>query len=294
MSTIKSVGVIGIGTIGNGVAHDFASHGLTVIAVDRDRETLAQAKEQISRNIRLYSLCSDKLSGSTEESVIDQIEFTTDMDQLASVDLIVENTTENIVSKQELYRNIDKYCKDDMLLAANTSCISITTIGSWLSNPRNVIGIHFMNPVPLMKTVETIKGYHTSDKTVEDIEAFLSSIGKKQILVNDYPGFVSNRISHLFMNEAAFTVQDRVAKPESVDRIFTECFSHKMGPLATADLIGLDTVLYSLEVLHESYKDNKYRPCPLLKKMVDAGCLGVKSGRGFYSYAQLQEHTSTV
>jgi 3-hydroxybutyryl-CoA dehydrogenase len=166
----------------------------------------------------------------------------------------------------------------------DTSCYSITRVGALTQRPDKVIGIHFMNPVPLKPTVEVIKGWHTSPETIAITNALLKRMGKDSVLVNDSPGFVSNRILMLTVNEAAFTVQDGVANAQEVDEIFKKCFGHKMGPLETADLIGLDTILYSVEVLHESFGDSKYRPCPLLKKMVDAGLLGRKSGQGFYKY----------
>jgi 3-hydroxybutyryl-CoA dehydrogenase len=166
----------------------------------------------------------------------------------------------------------------------NTSCISITKIGAITKRPDRVVGTHFMNPVPMMKAVEVIKGFYTSEKTIQRTKDLLTSLNKEGIVVNDFPGFVSNRISHLMMNEAAFIVQDQVADIKTVDEIFKKCYSHKMGPLETADLIGIDTVVESLQVLYDSYQDPKFRCCPLLKKMVDAGLLGRKSGRGFYEY----------
>jgi 3-hydroxybutyryl-CoA dehydrogenase len=183
-----------------------------------------------------------------------------------------------------VYRALDALCPPEVCFGVNTSCISITRVAGFTQRPDRVIGMHFMNPVYLKTSIEIIRGYHTSEQTIQAARNLLRQLGKDAILVNDYPGFVSNRISHLFMNEAAFVVQDQVATPHEVDAIFKKCYGHTMGPLETADLIGLDTVVHSLDVLYESYQDSKFRCCPLLRKMVHAGLLGVKSGKGFYEY----------
>ena len=200
------------------------------------------------------------------------------------MDLVIENIIEDQKVKIELYKELDKICGTNTIYFVNTSCIPITKIASCVSKPENVIGVHFMNPVPLKEMVEVIKGYYTSETIIEKTKEFLKSIGKISVVVNDYPGFVANRLSHLFMNEAAFLVQDQVATPAEIDMIFKKGYGHKSGPLETADLIGLDTVVNSLAILYESYQDSKFRCCPLLKKMVDAGLLGRKSGKGFYNY----------
>ena len=199
-------------------------------------------------------------------------------------DFVVENITENVDSKLELYSQLDAICRDNVIFAANTSCISITKIASVTNRRQKVIGIHFMNPVPMISAVEMIRGFHTSEETIQTTLDLMKQINKEGIIIKDFPGFVSNRISHLMMNEAAFIVQDRCARAEDVDDIFRKCYGHKMGPLETADLIGLDTVVNSLEVLFASYQDPKFRCCPLLKKMVEAGLLGRKSSQGFYQY----------
>ena len=197
---------------------------------------------------------------------------------------MVENSTEKWVIKKEIYPQLDAICPEQTVFAANTSCISITRIGSVTNRPDRIVGMHFMNPVPMKPTVEVIRGYHTSEETLATAKQFLAGMNKDGIVVNDSPGFVSNRVLMLTVNEAAFLLHEGVSNAKDVDDIFKKCFGHKMGPLETADLIGLDTILYSIEVLHESFADSKYRPCPLLQKMVDAGLYGRKSGSGFYTY----------
>lgn len=285
---MKTIGVIGAGVMGIGVAHSVAQAGYRVILVDLTQEILQRARAEIEKNIRFQGFFNKKLEAA--EVTLDRIEFTTDYARLSDADYVVENVVEQWDVKREVYRHLDEICPPHCIFAANTSCISITKIAALTKRPVQVIGIHFMNPVFMKPAVEAIKGYHTSEATIETTRTFLSSIGKECILVNDLPGFVSNRLSHLLMNEAAYVVQDQVATPQDVDDIFKKCFGHKMGPLETADLIGLDTVLDSLKVLYESYQDPKFRCCPLLQKMVDAGLLGRKSGQGFYTYADPAAH----
>ena len=212
--------------------------------------------------------------------------LTTDLKNVAPCDFIIENVTEDWDVKNPVYENLDRVVPPEVCFGVNTSCISITQIGSATKRPANVVGVHFMNPVHLMPTVEVIRGFHTSDRAVDTLLQLLSRLNKDAIIVEDLPGFVSNRISHLFMNEAAFVLQDQVATAEKIDAIFKKCFGHKMGPLETADLIGLDTVVRSLDVLYESFQDPKYRCCPLLRKLVHAGHLGRKTGRGFHVYPE--------
>lgn len=280
----KKIGIIGAGVMGTGVAQCFAQKGYSVILIDLSAEILERAKENIFQNIRFQTLFNHDLEPEDPEIVMAQILFTTDYELLRDVDFVIENVPEIWESKKEVYQKIDAISPEHCIFLANTSCISITKIGSLTKRPTKVVGVHFMNPVPLKKTVETIKGYHTSMETIKTVEELLRDIGKECIIVNDLPGFVSNRLSHLLMNEAAFVVQDQVATAEDVDNIFKKCFGHKMGPLETADLIGLDTVVNSLDILYQSYQDSKFRCCPLLRKMVDAGLLGRKSGQGFYKY----------
>lgn len=278
------IGVIGAGVMGQGVAQSFAEKGYKVILVDTTNKILSKAISAIEKDIKLKSFFSKQNLSISPTEVIRNITLTEDYSVLKDVDFIIENVTEDWIIKRMVYESLNKILKDSCITLANTSCISITKIGAITRDCSKVIGVHFMNPVPLKTTVEVIKGHHTSEETIQKVKSLLFDIGKECIVVNDFPGFVSNRISHLFMNEAAFVVQDQVASPREVDDIFKKCYSHKMGPLETADLIGLDTVVNSLNVLYESYQDPKFRCCPLLKKMVEAGFTGRKSGKGFYKY----------
>lgn len=279
------VGVVGAGVMGVGVAQNLAETGHQVILVDLTEEQLGKAKTTIRQNLRMRGLfMKSKEPQEQSGAVLDRITFTTDYDEFERAGFIIENVVEKWDVKAEVYPRLDAICPQHCVFAANTSAISITRIGSVTGRPDRVLGMHFMNPVPLKSMVEVIKGHHTSDETLDRAQALLTAMGKEFIVVNDMPGFVSNRVLMLTVNEAIFLVQDQVTTAENVDRIFKTCFGHKMGPLETGDLIGLDTILFSLDVLYESYNDSKYRPCPLLKKMVHAGLLGRKSGKGFYNY----------
>lgn len=277
---MKRVGVVGAGVMGTGLTQNLAQCEFGVVLVDLNEEILARADEQIRTNVRMGRL----LGGGASELNHDLIEFSTDYAQLADVDFVVENVTEKWELKKEIYPRLDEICRSDVVFAANTSAISITKLAGLTARPDRVLGMHFMNPVPMKQTVEVIRGWHTSEEALCTAQDLLAGMGKEGIVVADAPGFVSNRVLMLTVNEAVYLVQEQVASAEEVDRIFKSCFGHKMGPLETADLIGLDTILYSVEVLHESFNDSKYRPCPLLKKMVDAGLHGRKSGQGFYTY----------
>jgi len=282
---INSVGVIGAGVMGVGVAQNLAETGHHVVLVDLTDERLDKARKVIRQNLRMRGFFKKgKEPSEPTDAVLSRISTTRDYSQLGAVDFVIENVVEKWSVKEEVYRLLDSVCAEPCVFGANTSAISITQIGSATARPHAVVGMHFMNPVPMKSMVEVIRGYHTSEQTLERARDLLSAMGKECIVVNDMPGFVSNRILMLTINEAIFLVQDQVASPEDVDRIFKSCFGHKMGPLETGDLIGLDTILLSLEVLYESYNDDKYRPSPLLKKMVHAGLHGRKSGRGFYNY----------
>ena len=282
---LKRIGVIGAGVMGVGVAQALAQTQHDVVLIDIHDDILAQAKDQIYQNIRLSRLFNrPQETDKSPDELISQILFTTDYQQLQDVEFVVENSTEKWQIKKEIYPQLDAICPPETVFAANTSCISITRIGSVTKRADRIVGMHFMNPVPMKPTVEVIRGYHTSDEALDIAQQFLAGMNKDCIVVNDSPGFVSNRVLMLTINEAAFLLHEGVSTAEDVDQIFKKCFGHKMGPLETADLIGLDTILYSIEVLHESFADSKYRPCPLLQKMVDAGLYGRKSGTGFYSY----------
>ena len=281
---MKKIGVIGAGVMGRGVVQNFAQKGHQVILVDISDEILEAARNEIYNNVRIQRLLRKDAEDEDQDAVLARIHFTKDYQELTDIDFLVENATEKWEIKKAVYDQIDSICQKRCIFAVNTSCISITKIASLTQRPHRVIGTHFMNPVPLKKTVEVIRGYHTSDETIQETKDILAFIGKECIVVNDYPGFVSNRISHLFMNEAAFIVQDGVASASDVDEIFVKCYGHTMGPLETADLIGLDTVVDSLDVLYDSYQDPKFRCCPLLRKMVDAGLCGRKTGEGFFQY----------
>jgi len=282
---IKKVGVIGAGVMGVGVGQNLAQSGMEAVLVDVSEEVLERAKAEIRKNLRFAGMFQKGAAAREDAAtVLGRIRFSTRLEDLADVDFVVENVPEKWEIKKEIYPRIDTICPERAVFAVNTSCYSITRVGALTRRPDRVIGMHFMNPVPLKPMVEAIRGHHTSEATIETARQFLRQMGKDCILVNDMPGFVTNRILMLTINEAVFVLQDGVATAEQVDQIFKTCFGHKMGPLETADLIGLDTILYSIEVLHESYNDSKYRPCPLLKKMVDAGLHGRKNGKGFYDY----------
>jgi 3-hydroxybutyryl-CoA dehydrogenase len=281
----KKVGVIGAGTMGAGVTVDLVLHDIETVLVDISEDVLETAKAEITRSIRFAPMIKKDIPRVPVKEAVAKITFSTDLKAVADCEFIIENVTEDWTIKEKVYRELDRVCNPEALFGVDTSCISITKIAGITNRPDKVIGIHFMNPVYAKPVVEVMRGLHTTDETVEKSEQLLAQLKKKAIVVNDLPGFVSNRISHLFMNEAAWVVQDGVATPEQVDNIFKKCFGHTMGPLETADLIGLDTVMKSLEVLYESYQDPKFRCCPLLKKMVDAGHLGRKSGKGFHTYS---------
>lgn len=286
---INTVGVVGAGVMGRGVAQAAAQKGMRVVLLDVSDEILVAAENEIRQAIRFAAMLEKKAAGESPDEVCERIEFTTDIDRLAQADFLVENVSEKVAIKQELYPQLDSVCRSDCVFAVNTSAISITRVASWTRRADRVVGMHFMNPVPMKPLVEVIRAHHTSDATIDTAKQFLAQLGKEAIVVNDLPGFVSNRILMLTVNEAVFVVQDQVSSARDVDRIFKGCFGHKMGPLETADLIGLDTILYSLEVLYESYNDPKFRPAPLLRRMVDAGLHGRKTGEGFFKYPNLHQ-----
>jgi 3-hydroxybutyryl-CoA dehydrogenase len=278
---VQRVGVIGAGVIGVGVIQDLAQTGHDVLVVDNDPGVLTDAERTLRRNIRLHHLVAGTGRPLNVVDVMGRIVFATDLALLADRQFVVENVTEDWSVKRPLYEQLDRICPESCVLAANTSVIPITKIAAATSRPSNVVGMHFMNPVPLKPVVEVIRGHHTSDSTIEAVAQLLSQMSKSAIVVGDSPGFVSNRVLMLMINEAAFVVHEGVASVASVDAIFRDCFGHPMGPLETADLIGVDTILRSIEGLEEELGASKYRPCPLLENMVSAGLLGRKSGKGF-------------
>ena len=280
----RNIGVVGAGVIGVEVAQSLAQTGHCVVLVDISEEILQRARTDIRQNIRLAALFDATLRQSSHEELLSRIELTTDHARLTGVEFVVENTTESWPVKELVYPVLDRVCPPECILAANTSAISISRLAAKTQRPDRVIGMHFMNPVPQKPVVEVVKAAHTSEETLEGAKHLLQQMGKKGIVVKDMPGFVSNRVLMLTINEAISVVQDNVAGPRDVDEIFVKCFGHKMGPLATADLIGLDTVLLTLDVLFDSYNDSKYRACSLLQRMVHAGLLGRKTGKGFFDH----------
>ncbi|HEY8981710.1 MAG TPA: FAD-dependent oxidoreductase [Streptomyces sp.] len=276
------VAVVGAGVMGIGVAQNLAQSGHTVTLVDRDQDIVDRAIARIGLNCRMSAMLGGPVVDSDE--VLARITGGTGLDLLADADVVIENITENWELKSELYPRLDAAARPDAVFVANTSAIPITRIASLTKRPSQVVGVHFMNPVPMKKAVELIPGHHTTEDSLKKVRELLDSMGKKAIDVNDASGFVSNRVLMLTVNEAAYLVYEGVADAATVDEVFRECFGHPMGPLETADLIGVDTILYSVEVLHEHFADSKYRPCPLLKKMTDAGLHGRKTGEGFYRY----------
>lgn len=282
---IGSVGVIGAGVMGCGVAEAVAEHGLNAILVDKD-DLIVEAVEGVLRqNIRLNRMLRAGQELPKAAETLSRITPTTDVNALADVDYVVENISEIWAQKKQVYEEISSICKEGCIFAANTSAIPIHNFAETTNRPDRVIGIHFMNPVPLKDTVEVVRSKHTSDETVTTTNGFLEAIGKKGIMVKDVPGFVSNRVMMLMVNEAIHLVEEGVATPKDIDTVFRSCMGHTMGPLETGDLIGLDTILLTLKVLQEGYSGDKFVPAPLLEKMVEGGRTGRKSGQGFFDYA---------
>lgn len=280
-----SVMVIGAGTMGNGIAHVFAQYGCSVTLVDVKNELLDKALSTISGNLD-RQVKKGALTEAQKSETLSRLIFSTDLQTSSKgKSLIIEAATENPEIKKSIFRTLDENADPNCILATNTSSISITQIATATKRPEQVIGMHFMNPVPVMKLVEIIRGYSTSQKTFNQVKSWSESIEKVPVEVNDSPGFISNRILMPMINEAIFTVYEGVASPEAVDSIMKLGMAHPMGPLQLADFIGLDVCLAIMNVLYDGFSDSKYRPCPLLRKMVDAGHLGKKSGRGFYSYS---------
>jgi len=283
MAEIATVGVVGAGTMGSGIAHVFARAGLRVLLCDVEQRFLDRALGQIRANLGREA-AKGKLDASEIEPALARIEPTIDREALAGAGLAVEAASERFEIKSEIFRALDRILPLGAVLATNTSSISITKLAAQTQRPAEVIGMHFFNPVPVMALVEIVRGIATSQQTFTTVHALALRLGKTPVEVNDAPGFVSNRVLMPLINEAAFAVMEGVATAEAVDQVFKLGMAHPMGPLTLADFIGLDVCVDILRVLQEGYGDPKYRPCPLLVRMVDAGWLGRKSGRGFYRY----------
>jgi len=280
---IKTFAVIGAGTMGNGIAHIAAASGFDVILIDIKQEFLDRALKTIVGNFDRQI----KKSAATEAdkaAALSHIRTSLNLDDAANGCIVVEAAIECEQTKKEIFKRLNEICGPEDILASNTSSISITTLAACTNRPGTVIGMHFMNPVPMMKLVEVVKGQATSDETVATVVALAEKLGKTPVVVNDYPGFVANRILMPMINEAVYCLMEGVAGAEAIDTVMKLGMAHPMGPLALADLIGLDVCLAIMEVLHSGLGDSKYRPCPLLRRMVAAGQLGRKSGKGFYSY----------
>jgi len=283
LAEIQTVGVVGAGTMGSGIAHVFARAGFEVLLCDVEQRFLDRAVGQIRANLGREA-AKGKLSESEVEPVLARIRPTVDRETLGGAEFVVEAASERFEVKAEIFRALDRILPASAILATNTSSISITKLAGQMGRPAQVIGMHFFNPVPVMALVEVVRGMATSDETFENVHALAVKLGKTPVAVNDAPGFVSNRVLMPLINEAAYAVMEGVATPEAVDQVFKLGMAHPMGPLTLADFIGLDVCVDILRVLQEGFGDPKYSPCPLLVRMVDAGWLGRKSGRGFYSY----------
>ena len=280
---VKKIGVIGAGTMGHGIALVAAQSGYDVIIRDINDELVKKGLQRVNKFLD-KSVEKGKITAKDKETILSKIQGTTKLVDLKEMDLIIEAIFENIKVKKEIFQELDKLCKKETIFASNTSTIPITDLASATNRPEQFIGMHFMNPVPLMKLVEVIRGLRTSDEVTTLIKKLAEEMGKTPVEVNDGPGFVSNRVLFAMINEAIFCLQDGTGTAEAIDSVMKLGMNHPMGPLELADLIGLDVSLGILNVLYEGFNDSKYRPCPLLKKMVQAGYLGRKSGKGFYDY----------
>ena len=283
MSNIQTIAVLGAGTMGNGIAHVCARSGLNILLCDVQQAFLERGLATIEKNLA-REVAKEKLTQQQATEARARISPTTNLSHLASADIAIEAATEKFEIKSALFRDLDHIIKPEAILASNTSSISITKLAALTSRPAQVIGMHFFNPVPVMQLIEVIRGLQTSQATFDTVHALSLQLGKTPVEVNDAAGFVSNRVLMPLINEAIFAVQEGVATPEAIDKVFQLGMAHPMGPLTLADFIGLDVCLDIMRVLVEGTGDPKYRPCPLLIRMVDAGWLGRKSGRGFYTY----------